>query len=133
MRQEFPLQCSTAVVGRWADDSPQRSSDSLLDSPGPVRLRVPGPNEKTMDRTDALTALALVFGLVLVALLEQTLRVAGLTTIAAVVYPVGYGALVLVGWYVWIRPLDLRSPTTTGDVWEAKSARESNDEGNDTH
>lgn len=72
-----------------------------------------------MDRVDAITGLALAVGLLLVVMVEHALRGAGLETLGLLAYPVGYGSLVLVAWYVWIRPLDLRSPAPGDDVWRS--------------
>ncbi|PSQ01753.1 hypothetical protein BRC92_10115 [Halobacteriales archaeon QS_4_69_31] len=69
-----------------------------------------------MDRADAVTALALVVGLVLVVVLEGLVRSLGFETLGLAVYPVGYGTLVVVAWYVWIRPLEFDQ--RPGPVWE---------------
>lgn len=74
-----------------------------------------------MDRVDALTGLAMAVALLLVVFVENALRAAGLTTVAAAVYPVGYGAIVLSAWHLWIRPLDLRAPDQGDDVWRTDS------------
>lgn len=72
-----------------------------------------------MDRADALTALALVVGLLLVVMVEKALGAAGLELLSTLAYPVGYGSLVLVAWYVWIRPLDIRSPSPDDRIWRS--------------
>ncbi|PSQ42380.1 hypothetical protein BRD17_08835 [Halobacteriales archaeon SW_7_68_16] len=59
-----------------------------------------------MDRADAVTALALAVGFLLVVAVENTLRSLGFGALGLAVYPVGYGTLVVVAWYVWIRPID---------------------------
>jgi hypothetical protein len=75
-----------------------------------------------MDRADAVTALALVVGLVLVALVENLVTSLGFETLALVVYPVGYGTIVLAAWYVWIRPIDFEATDPDiGSVWDEEN------------
>lgn len=85
-----------------------------------------------MDLVDALTGLALAVGLLLVVLVENALRAAGLETVGAFVYPVGYGILVLTAWYIWIRPLDLRGPDPDEEVWQSDDLDESHPRSDDT-
>lgn len=72
-----------------------------------------------MDRVDALTALAFAVGLLLVVLVENLLRSLGFETLGLIVYPIGYGTLVVLAWYIWIRPLDFDS--SPGSVWREES------------
>jgi len=81
-----------------------------------------------MDAEDAVTALALSAGLLLVVFVENALKSLGVGPVATVVYPVGYGALVLVGWHVWIRPLDIRAPDPADSVWQSGDAEDPTNE-----
>jgi hypothetical protein len=47
-------------------------------------------------------------GVAVPGVLNYLLHQAGFETAGTVVYAVGYAAMVLVVWYNWIRPLDLR-------------------------
>lgn len=71
-----------------------------------------------MDRGDIVLALALLVGVALTGQLVGLLESAGFSTLSTLVWPLGYGSVVLVAWYVWIRPLDLRAPTRDEeDLW----------------
>jgi hypothetical protein len=59
-----------------------------------------------MDRSDLAIGLALAVGLVLVAQLEALFESAGLPILSLLTWPIGYGSIILVAWYVWIRPID---------------------------
>ncbi|WP_206425170.1 hypothetical protein [Halosimplex salinum] len=71
-----------------------------------------------MDRGDVAMALALLVGVALTGQLAGLVKSAGFPVVGSVVWPVGYGTIVLAAWYLWIRPLDLRAPTPDdGDPW----------------
>jgi hypothetical protein len=52
-------------------------------------------------------ALVLVAAFVGVGLADYALTVSGYGDVGIVVWVVGYGGLVVVGWYRWLRPLDI--------------------------
>ncbi|MDG5778975.1 hypothetical protein VB773_01700 [Haloarculaceae archaeon H-GB2-1] len=52
-------------------------------------------------------ALLLVAGFVAVGLIDYWVAVSGYADLSIVVWIVGYGGLVLIGWYRWLRPLDI--------------------------
>jgi hypothetical protein len=57
-----------------------------------------------------LLALVLVVGIAGSGVARRVLGQAGLDTVGMVVFVVGYGGMVFVLWYGWIRPLDIRGP-----------------------
>lgn len=71
-----------------------------------------------MDRFDVALGLALFVTVALTGQLVRLFSSAGYETLSVAVWPIGYGGAVLVAWYVWIRPLDLRSPASEDGVWE---------------
>ena len=58
-----------------------------------------------------LLALVLFVGIVVPGLARRALGQAGYTNLGRVVFVLGYGLMVVVVWYVWIRPLDLSGPS----------------------
>ncbi|WP_415383180.1 hypothetical protein [Halosimplex sp. TS25] len=71
-----------------------------------------------MDRGDLALALALLVGIALTGQVAGLVRSAGFSTVSGLVWPIGYGSIVLAAWYVWIRPIDLRAPTPDdADPW----------------
>ncbi|WP_436923442.1 hypothetical protein [Halosimplex amylolyticum] len=74
-----------------------------------------------MDRGDIALALALLVGIALTGQVAGLVRSVGFSAASGLVWPIGYGSIVLVAWYVWIRPIDLRAPTPgDGDPWAAE-------------
>ena len=76
-----------------------------------------GPNFEPMDREDVALALALLVGIALTGQLAGLVRSAGYPAVGSVVWPVGYGSIVLAAWFVWIRPMDLGSHSEHVDTW----------------
>ncbi|MFC7140074.1 hypothetical protein ACFQMA_09535 [Halosimplex aquaticum] len=75
-----------------------------------------------MDRGDIALALALLVGVALTGQVAGLVRSAGFSAASGLVWPIGYGSIVLAAWYVWIRPIDLRAPTPgDADPWGADS------------
>ena len=63
-------------------------------------------------RRDAvLLALVLFVGVAGPGLARRFLGEAGYTNLGRLVFLLGYGAMVVVVWYVWIRPLDITGPS----------------------
>ena len=62
-------------------------------------------------RSVLLIALVLLAGVVVPGLARRALGVAGYSNLGRVVFVLGYGIMVLILWYVWIRPLDLTGPS----------------------
>lgn len=58
-----------------------------------------------------LLALVLAAGVLVPGLLQYLLERAGYPLAADAVWVAGYGGTVLVVWYGWLRPLDLRGPS----------------------
>ncbi|WP_436906872.1 hypothetical protein [Halosimplex marinum] len=72
-----------------------------------------------MDYGDIALALALLVGIALTGQVAGLVESAGFEGLGSVVWPVGYGSVVLAAWYVWIRPMDLGVPDPDGtDLWE---------------
>ncbi|ELZ27007.1 hypothetical protein C475_08731 [Halosimplex carlsbadense 2-9-1] len=71
-----------------------------------------------MDREDIALALALFVGIALTGQVAGLVRSAGFEGLGTLVWPVGYGSIVLAAWLVWIRPMDLdaRDPDDP-DIW----------------
>lgn len=62
-------------------------------------------------RSVLLLALVLFVGIVVPGLARHALGVAGYNNLGRLVFVLGYGLMVLVIWYVWVRPLDLTGPS----------------------
>ena len=60
-------------------------------------------------------ALVLAVGVVGPGLANYFLAQGGYETLGTVVWALGYATMVLVLWYVWVRPLDLSGPTSDGE------------------
>ena len=52
----------------------------------------------------------------LTGLIDNTLTKMGFETLANGIWILGYGHIIVIIWYVWIRPLDLSGPTGTTEV-----------------
>ncbi|MFC7140508.1 hypothetical protein ACFQMA_11795 [Halosimplex aquaticum] len=75
-----------------------------------------------MDRVDLVTGLALVVLIILAGILENMFQSAGLTTLSAFVWPVGYGTAIITAWYIWFSPLDFQAPDSSEEtVWETET------------
>ena len=57
-----------------------------------------------------LLALVLVVGIAGSGVARRVLGQAGFDTVGMLVFVMGYGGMVFVIWYGWIRPLDIRGP-----------------------
>lgn len=55
--------------------------------------------------------LVLVAGIVVPGLARRLLGLAGYTNLGRLVFVLGYGTMIVVIWYGWIRPLDIRGPS----------------------
>ena len=62
-------------------------------------------------RNILLLALVLFVGVVVPGLARRALGLAGYTNLGRAVFVLGYGLMILIVWYVWIRPLDLSGPS----------------------
>ena len=62
-------------------------------------------------RSVLLIALVLLTGIVVPGLARRALGVAGYSNLGRAVFVLGYGLMVVILWYVWIRPLDLTGPS----------------------
>ncbi|QLH84735.1 hypothetical protein [Halosimplex pelagicum] len=71
-----------------------------------------------MDREDIALALALLVGVALTGQVAGLVESAGFEGLGSLVWPIGYGSVVLAAWFVWIRPMDLGAtdPDDT-DLW----------------
>lgn len=58
-----------------------------------------------------LAVVILLSGIVLPGLLRYWLGQNGFDTLGTAVFVVGYGTMILLVWWVWIRPLDLVGPS----------------------
>ena len=64
-----------------------------------------------MDRSKrTVSAFVLVGAIVIPGVINYFLAQSGFGTLGTIVWALGYGAGVLVLWYVWLRPLDLSGP-----------------------
>lgn len=59
-------------------------------------------------------AAVLIVGVVGPGLANYFLAQSGYETLGTVVWTIGYATMVLVLWYVWVRPLDLSGPSGEG-------------------
>ncbi len=57
----------------------------------------------------------LLIGIVGPGLLDYLLSASGASQLGGAVWALGYGTMVLVIWYGWIRPLNLTGPETTNE------------------
>lgn len=72
---------------------------------------------KPLDISNKRRLALVLFGvLVLTGVISNTLTKMGYEMLATGIWILGYGQIVLVFWYVWIRPLDLSGPTGTTEV-----------------
>ena len=62
-------------------------------------------------RESLLLAAVLFVGVAGTGVLRRELGLLGLDTLGSVVFVLGYGGMVFVVWYGWIRPLDITGPT----------------------
>ena len=62
-------------------------------------------------RNVLLLGLILFVGVAVPGLARRALGQAGYSNLGRVVFVLGYGLMVVVIWYVWIRPLDLTGPS----------------------
>ena len=60
-------------------------------------------------------AFVLLIGIVGPGFLDYLLSAAGASQLGGAVWALGYGTMVLVIWYGWIRPLNLTGPDTTDE------------------
>lgn len=60
-------------------------------------------------------AVVLVVGVIGPGLANYFLAQAGYETLGTIVWALGYATMVLVLWYVWVRPLDLSGPGGEGE------------------
>lgn len=68
-------------------------------------------NGRDLFSRNVLTLVGVLFvGIVGSGLARYLLGVAGYNTLGRFVFILGYGTMVLVLWYVWLRPLDLTGP-----------------------
>ncbi|WP_199708867.1 hypothetical protein [Haloferax sp. Atlit-10N] len=68
----------------------------------------------SIDITSKRRLAFVLFGaFILTGLIDNTLTKMGYEMLATGVWILGYGQIVLIIWYVWIRPLDLSGPETT--------------------
>lgn len=68
-------------------------------------------NGRDLFSRNVLTLVGVLFvGIVGSGLVRYLLGVAGYNTLGRFVFILGYGTMVLVLWYVWLRPLDLTGP-----------------------
>lgn len=63
-------------------------------------------------------ALVLAVGVVVPGVLNYWISAAGYDALGSLVWALGYGTVVLVVWFGWIRPLDLTGPSGE-EVWTA--------------
>ncbi len=64
-----------------------------------------------MERRDALLlALILAAGVIVPGVLDYLLHQAGQPALGSAVWLAGFGTMVLVVWYGWVRPLDFQGP-----------------------
>ncbi len=64
-----------------------------------------------MTRSNLLLALVLLVGVAGSGLARRWLGEAGYDVLGSVVFVIGYGGMVLLIWYAWIRPLNITGPT----------------------
>ncbi|WP_224449051.1 hypothetical protein [Haloprofundus salilacus] len=62
-------------------------------------------------RDNLLLILILFTGIVATGIARRTLGELGYNGIGEIVFVVGYGSMILVLWYGWIRPLDITGPS----------------------
>ena len=62
-------------------------------------------------------ALALLVGIALTGQVAGLVESAGYEGVGSLIWPVGYGSIVLAAWFVWIRPMDLGSHADDVDTW----------------
>jgi uncharacterized membrane protein YciS (DUF1049 family) len=62
----------------------------------------------------ATFAIVLAIGVAGPGVANYYLAQSGYDTLGTVVWAVGYAAMVLILWYVWVRPLDIGGPTGNG-------------------
>ena len=72
---------------------------------------MPTNDEWTFSREHVLFALVLLLGVAGTGIVRRYLREAGYESIGWIVFLAGYGGMVLLIWYVWIRPLEITGPT----------------------
>jgi hypothetical protein len=64
-----------------------------------------------MERSDALLlALILAAGVIVPGVLDYFLHQAGRPALGSAVWLAGFGTMILVVWYGWVRPLDFQGP-----------------------
>lgn len=73
-----------------------------------------GGGPVTRDRL--LLALVLLVGIAGTGVLRRQLGLLGYNELGRIVFVLGYGGMVFVIWYGWIRPLDITGPTGNADV-----------------
>lgn len=82
-----------------------------------------------------LLAAVLLVGIAGTGVVRRQLGVWGLNQLGRIVFVLGYGGMVFVIWYGWIRPLDISGPSGDGDsLYERKQTgdeRQSPDVGDD--
>lgn len=64
--------------------------------------------------------IVLMTGIIVPGVLDYLFSTAGLPQIGAVVWVVGYGIMIFILWYGWVRPLDFQlvGHDTEADPWE---------------
>jgi hypothetical protein len=69
-------------------------------------------------RSEVKLVLLLLAGVAVNGIVRRQLATWGFDTIGPVVYVIGYGGMIVLAWYIWLRPLDLSGPSgevTYGD------------------
>lgn len=64
------------------------------------------------DREKVAFGLAIAAIVIVPGLSAAAINALGYPTLGTVIWVFGYGSGILTVWYVWIRPLDLRAPTS---------------------
>ena len=73
------------------------------------------PDGGLVTRDSLLFALVLVVGIAGSGVIRRQLGLLGYDQLGRIVFVLGYGGMVFVIWYGWVRPLDITGPTGNAD------------------
>ena len=78
--------------------------------------------------------ITLVTGIIVPGVLDYLFSTAGLPQIGAVVWTVGYGIMIFILWYGWVRPIDfeLIGPDPEAQPWETDEDQATNENAEST-
>ena len=82
-----------------------------------------------LGRDALLLAAVLLGGVAGTGVVRRQLGLLGYDTLGSIVFVLGYGGMVFVIWFVWIRPLDITGPTGNAGVDAGEPEEGDADEG----